>query len=72
MADEGQTEQSRGETAWAIRRVPGNLLGFLASRIAEYVERAEDISAEIHECPGQPAKLVLYGAEGPAKGRLKL
>lgn len=48
---------------WAIRRVPGNLLGFLTSRIAEYVGRAENISAEIHECPGQPAKLVLYGAK---------
>ena len=69
MADEGQTEKSAGETAWAIRRVPGNLMGFLASRIAEYLGRAENISTEIHECPGQPAKLVFYGAEGPAKGK---
>ena len=69
MADGGQTEKSDGETGWAIRRVPGNLMGFLASRIAEYLGRAEDISAEIHECTGQPAKLVFYGAEGQAKGK---
>ena len=64
MADEGQVEKSGGETAMAIRPVPGNLLSFLTSRIVQYVGRAEDISAEIHECPGQPAKLVLYGAQG--------
>ena len=69
MADERQAEKSGREAAWAIRRVPGNLLGFLASRIAEFVGRAEDISAEIHECPAEPAKLVLYGAKGPAKGK---
>ena len=64
MADEGQVEKSGGETAWAIRPVPGNLLGFLTSRIAEYVGLAEGISAEIHECPGKSAKLVLYSAKG--------
>ena len=64
MADEGQVENPGGATAGTIRRVPGNLLGFLTSRIAEYVDRTEGITAEIHEYPGQPAKLVLYGATG--------
>ena len=64
MADEGQVENPGEVTAGTIRRVPGNLLGFLTSRIAEYVDRKEGITAEIHEYPGQPAKLVLYGAKG--------
>ena len=64
MADEGQVEDPGGATAGIIRRVPGNLLGFLTSRIAEYVDRTKGITAEIHEYPGQPAKLVLYGAKG--------
>ena len=42
----------------------GNLLGFLTSRIADYVGEEEDISAEIHECSRQPAKLVLCTTEG--------
>ena len=62
MPHEGQTAESSPGTTGTIRRVPGNLLGFLTSWIVEYLGRAVDISAEIHECPGQPAKLVLYGA----------
>ena len=58
---EGQTEEYSPGNTGTIRRVPGNILGFLTSRIAEYLARAADISAEIHECPGQPTKLVLYG-----------
>ena len=63
---EAQTAESSPGTTASIRRVPGNLLGFLTSRTADYLERATNISAEIHECPGQSAKLVLshYGARG--------
>ena len=64
MADTGQADDPGGATAGTIRRVPGNLMGFLTSRIAEYVDRTEGITAEIHKYPGQPTKLVLYGAKG--------
>ena len=64
MADQGQGRgEPHSDITRAIRQVPANLLDFLRSRIVHYVERAEDIRAEIHEFAGQPARLVLYGAK---------
>ena len=69
MADQGRVHEGqcdgepRSGTIGATRQVPANLLDFLRSRIVLFMERAENISAEIHEFPGQPARLVVYGAK---------
>ena len=72
---EGQTAESCQGTTASVRRVPGNLLGFLTSRIADYLlgrVTIINISAEIHECPGQSVKLILYGAKGKKINRFYL
>ena len=61
---QAQVDNPGRATTGTIRQVPGNLMSFLTSRIAEYLGNTEGISAEIHEAPGELAKLVLYGVKG--------
>lgn len=56
MASEGQLTSD----TCLVRKIPSHLRDIVRSQILNVVGQAKDFSAEIHQQPGQPAKLVYY------------